>query len=129
MPFGNSRGQGFNDSGIVVASKVVIIGAQGELLVYSPSAGANTLILSISGVVGGSLDAYGNHVNFGLNIYDNAGGFFTQYGAGFVTFGTGTGTGGWTANSSFQNDALGNLYLDTAGGGSVFVNGTALTVP
>lgn len=125
MPFGNAVGEGFVNPGTVVASKVIIIGSQGELLVYSPSAGPNKLILSISGVVGGSLDQYGNHVNFGLNIYDNTGGFFSQYGAGFATFGTGSGTGGWTANTSIQNDAGGNLYLNATA--SIFANGVLIS--
>jgi hypothetical protein len=115
-------------SAIILHAGNTIINPDG-MFVYDGPPAAGNLIMSVNGTVGGGTDPYGNNFVFGLGVYDNAGGFFTQYGAGFVTFGTGSLAAGWTANTSFQNDAAGNLYLNTAGGGSVFVNGVALTVP
>jgi len=83
--------------------------------------------VSISGIVGGGTDQFGNHFVFEVGVYDNAGGFFTQLGAGFITFGTGTLAGGWTANTTVENDATGNLQLAATGG--LFFNGTQMTVP
>lgn len=53
-------------SGQVVASRVIIIGTGGELLVYSPTAGAGNLILSIAGNAG--TDPFGNAFPAGLTV-------------------------------------------------------------
>jgi hypothetical protein len=91
---------------------------------YAPVPGAGNLVVSVTSQVGGGLDPYGNHYVFGLGMYDNAGGFFTQMGAGFLTFGTGSLAGGWTANTSIQNDSSGNLFLDA--NVHIFANGTQI---
>lgn len=114
-------------TGQIIASRVIIIGSGGDLFVYEPTAAAGNLKVSISGIVGGGTDQFGNHFVFEVGVYDNAGGFFTQLGAGFITFGTGTLAGGWTANTTVENDATGNLQLAATGG--LFFNGTQMTVP
>lgn len=54
-------------SGQIVARRVIIIGTGGELLVYSPTAGAGNLVASIAGSV--TTDAYGNTVQAGITSY------------------------------------------------------------
>ena len=113
-------------SGQIIARRVIIAGSGGELFVYdSTPPAAGNLILSISGVVGGGTDPFGNHYVFGLGVYDNVGGYFSQYGAGFATFGTGSLSAGWTANTSIQNDSSGNLYLDADG--DIYANGVLIS--
>lgn len=58
-------------TGQVVATRVIIIGPGGELLVYSPTAGAGNLILSIAGSAG--TDAFGNSFPAGLTVGPPAG--------------------------------------------------------
>ena len=50
----------------VVASRVIIIGTGGELLVYSPTAGAGNLLLSVAGSAG--TDSFGNSFPAGLTV-------------------------------------------------------------
>ena len=59
-------------SGQVVASRVIIIGTGGELLVYSPAAGAGNLIVSIAAMPG--TDPYGNAYLEGITAYVTIGG-------------------------------------------------------
>lgn len=54
-------------SGQIVASRVIIIGSGGELLVYSPTAGAGNLIASIAGMPG--TDSFGNAFVEGVAAY------------------------------------------------------------
>lgn len=58
-------------SGQVVAQRVIIIGTGGELLVYSPAAGAGNLILSIAGSAG--TDSFGNTFPAGLTVGPSTG--------------------------------------------------------
>jgi hypothetical protein len=53
--------------GVIVANRVIIIGPGGELLVYSPVAGAGNLIASITGTAG--TDSYGNTFVEGVAAY------------------------------------------------------------
>lgn len=57
---------------VVRASKVIIIGSAGELLVYSPTAAAGNLIASIAGQSG--TDPYGNTFEEGIAAYVTTGG-------------------------------------------------------
>jgi len=115
-------------TGQIVASRVIITGSTGgDLFVYSGAPAAGNLLYSVSGSTVPFLDPKGNHCVPLTGWYDNAGGFFTQIGAGFVTFGTGSLAGGWTANTSVQNDASGNLLLGATG--NLQFNGTVMTVP
>ncbi len=92
---------------------------------YSSTPAAGNLIMSVTPSTTGGLDRFGNHYVPLTGWYDNAGGFFTQMGAGFLTYGTGSLAGGWTANTSVQNDAGGNLYLDATA--SIFANGVLIS--
>jgi len=62
-------------SGVVRARQVIIVGAGGELLVYSPAAAANQLIASIAGA--DFTDAYGNAGFQGIASYNNNGTFYS----------------------------------------------------
>jgi hypothetical protein len=102
---------------------------------YSGTPAAGNLVMSDTNIVGGGTDRFGNHFVFGVGLYDNAGGFFTQLGQGFTTYGTGSLAAGWTANSTVENDGSGNLILGANGAveiqapGGLIVNGTSVTVP
>jgi hypothetical protein len=126
---GGSQGQGVPVSpgspNIVRARQVIIAGPGEELLVYSPAAGAGNLLFSITNSTVPTTDQFGNHIVPLTGWYDNAGGFFTQIGAGFITFGTGSLASGWTANTSIQNDASGNLNLNA--NASIFANGVLIS--
>jgi len=102
---------------------------------YSGAPAAGNLVMSNTNIVGGGTDRFGNHFVFGVGLYDNAGGFFTQLGEGFTSYGTGSLAAGWTANSTVENDGSGNLILGANGAveiqapGGLIVNGTSVTVP
>ena len=53
-------------TGQVVASRVIIIGTGGELLVYTPTAAAGNLLVSIAGSAG--TDSFGNSYPAGLSV-------------------------------------------------------------
>lgn len=91
---------------------------------YSSTPAAGNLIMSVTPSTTGGLDRFGNHYVPLTGWYDNAGHFFTQMGAGFLTYGTGTLAAGWTANTSIQNDASGDLFLNATA--SIFANGTLI---
>jgi hypothetical protein len=58
MPFGNAVGEGFTNSGIVIANKVIIFGANEGLWVYNGTPGlGNPPIFWASS---GASDPYGN---------------------------------------------------------------------
>jgi hypothetical protein len=95
------------------------------LFFYSPSEGAGNLIMSVTASTTGGTDAFGNHYVPLTGWYDNSGHFFTQMGAGFLTYGTGSLAAGWTANTSIQNDASGDLFLDATA--SIFANGVLIS--
>lgn len=99
---------------------------------YSPSPGAGNLVFSITASLTGGVDQFGNHFVPLTGWYDNTGGFFTQIGAGFVTVGTGSLAGGWTANASIQNDGSGDLTITATAnlllnGSTVQINGSSST--
>ena len=111
---------------VIVATKVIIIGPNGELLVYNPSAGLNNLVASVTGTA--KTDA-GNSVLPGLTGYSKAGGnyFATQVGGGTVSniiFSEATTEAGpWTAEasitaSSAQLSVNGNSGIVLSTGGS-----------
>lgn len=95
------------------------------LFIYSGPPAAGNLILSVSGTVGGGTDGFGNHYVFGVGVYDNSGDFFTQEGAGFITYGTGTLAAGWSANATIQNDSGGDLFLQALG--TITANGIIIS--
>lgn len=102
-------------TGQVVARRVIIIGTGGELLVYTPTAGAGTLINSVAGAA--TTDNYGNNVLSGSATYGP--GFATSMQAGIVQFYTGSLAGGWTAAGSVGTDSLGDILLLAALGRTV----------
>jgi hypothetical protein len=110
---------------VVRARQVIISGPGEELLVYSGAPALGNLLFSVTNLTVPGTDELGNHIVPLTGWYDNAGGFFTQIGAGFITFGTGSLAAGWTANASIQNDGSGNLNINATG--SVLINGSANT--
>jgi hypothetical protein len=107
-------------TGQVVASRVIIIGTGGELLVYTPTAGAGNLIASVSGAA--TSDTFGNQVLQGVASYQST--FANAIIGGAVLFYTGTEAGGWTFVSQVETDSSGDLLLDATG--HVFANGTQI---
>jgi len=101
-------------TGQVVASRVIIIGSGGELLVYSPTQGAGNLIASIAGTTG--TDPFGNNFLSGTASYGSA--FAASLLGGAVQYYTGSLAGGWTATAIIEADSLGNLLI-AAGAGRV----------
>jgi hypothetical protein len=66
--YGNAFPQGIlATKGLIQGPQVVIAGANGELLVYSPAGGAGNLIASIAGQAG--TDQYGNSFLTGVSSY------------------------------------------------------------
>jgi hypothetical protein len=72
----------------IVASRVIIIGSGGELLVYSPTAGAGNLIASIAGQAG--TDPWGNAVVQGVAAYATVAGVTYAIQIGSETVGSNT---------------------------------------
>ena len=74
-------------SGQVVATRVIIIGSGGELLVYSPTAAAGNLVASVAGAAG--TDSFGNSFPEGIAAYVTVSGdtYYIQLGQGSF-FGT-----------------------------------------
>ena len=91
---------------------------------YSGTPAAGNLVMSVTPSTTGGTDGFGNHYVPLTGWYDNAGGFFTQIGAGFVTEGTGSLAAGWTANTTMDNDATGDLLLQATA--HIFANGTQI---
>lgn len=117
---------------VVRARQVIIAGPGQELLVYSGTPALGNLLFSITNSTVPTTDQFGNHIVPLTGWYDNAGGFFTQIGAGFVTFGTGSLATGWTANTSIQNDGSGDLTISAnanllLNGAVVQINGSSST--
>jgi hypothetical protein len=106
----------------VVASRVIIIGTGGELLVYSPTAGAGTLTASIAAAA--TTDQYGNHIVQGTASYGS--GFATSEQAGIIQFYTGSLAGGWTTTGSITTDSLGDIALLAAVGRQVITNNVVI---
>jgi len=133
-PYGNAYPQGLSltagsISGLTITGSTFsgtdfIINSAGAFF-YSAAPAAGNLILSITASTTGGTDSFGNHYVPLTGWYDNSGGFVTQIGAGFVTFGTGSLAGGWTANTSIQNDSSGNLAISA--NGAVSINGSTNT--
>jgi hypothetical protein len=70
MVFGQVATQGFQNPGYVIANQVIIIGSNGELLVYNPSEGPGNLVASI--VAQNGPDSFSNPVLAGVASYGNA---------------------------------------------------------
>lgn len=122
MPAGYIRpdlpGVSAGSNNIVVARRVIIIGSGGELLVYSPSAGAGNLRESIASAA--FIDQYGNHgvsdtASYGSNVASALHG-------GFIQFYNGSLAAGWTSASSVSDDGSGDLFLAPAAGKIVKAN-------
>src|SRR5215472_17197759 len=103
-------------TGQIIATRVIIVGANGDLLVYSslPPAAGN-LIASISGA--GGTDAAGNHFVSGVASY--AATFAASLNAGFVQFYTGSLAGGWTARGYLETGSLGDIIILQVSGRTV----------
>jgi hypothetical protein len=78
-------------TGQIVASRVIIVGAGGELLVYNPSAGAGNLVVSITGQA--TTDPFGNQVRQGVADYVTVAGDEIAVQLGLGSF-AGTGAAG-----------------------------------
>src|ERR1700685_3918734 len=100
MSFGQSRGQGFNNPGEIVATTVIVEGAKGGIFIYSPSPGAGNLIGSWTAQAG--TDAYGNSYPQGLAIFND---FLTIKDPAKIVFSSGLSWEGTAANieSNFLN--------------------------
>jgi hypothetical protein len=127
--YGNSFPQGILATAGIIEGPVFegsdFIINQAGMFFYSATPAAGNLIMSLSNSLAGGVDGFGNKYVFGLCLYDNSGGFITQVGQGFVAFGTGSLSGGWTGNGSIQNDSSGNLYLGALG--SIYANGNLIS--
>jgi hypothetical protein len=75
-------------TGIIIANRVIIAGASGELLVYAPSAGAGNLLASISGQA--TTDSFSNTVEEGIASYATISGQVYAAQLGTVTTASGT---------------------------------------
>jgi hypothetical protein len=96
---------------VIRARQVIIIGSGGELLVYSPTAGAGNLIASIAGAA--FTDPYGNAVVQGVTGYQSPGlGVAVGFVSGEVNFYSGpvSGAGPWTVQWAFTT-LTGQLQL------------------
>lgn len=96
---------------VIVARRVIIIGTGGELLVYSPTAGAGNLIESVAGAA--FTDQYSNQGLAGNASYSSSTATATTVGS--VNFYSGSLAGGWTLQSTVSGDAVGNLQINAAG--------------
>ena len=101
-------------SGQVVASRVIIIGTGGELLVYSPAAGAGNLIASVAGSAG--TDQYGNAEQVAITSYvtGNTGGY-SQLAGGAVNVNAAGAASPVVLNST--TPGVGILFSGTVAGG------------
>jgi hypothetical protein len=109
-------------TGQIVATRVIIVGANGELLVYAPTAGAGNLVASVAGAA--AVDPFGNNLVAGHASY--AGNFATSLNAGFIQFYTGSLAGGWSTTGSIAADTLGDLAILAAAGRSIITNNQTL---
>lgn len=107
MPFGNAVGEGFNNGGTVVASKVIIFGTNGDLLVYQPVPGTGNLIASIAAT--GGTDPYGNTFLAGVVSYLNTG-ELAQLDAGFLQLRP-AGLGVGAASGFIEADVPGDIFM------------------
>jgi len=109
-------------TGQIIATRVIIIGSNGDLLVYSSTPAAGNLIESISGAAG--TDHFGNNFVAGTASY--AATFAAALAAGFVQFYTGSLAGGWTVSGTIETDAFGDIILLAAAGRQVTTNNNTL---
>jgi hypothetical protein len=113
----------------LVASRVIIIGTGGELLIYSPTAAAGNLIGSDAAQPGS--DQFGNAFLAGRASYTqiSAGMFRAEalISGGVSFYSASSAAGPWTSTGSISIDGSGNMQLVAPGG--LFFNGTQITVP
>jgi hypothetical protein len=113
----------------VVASRVLIIGTGGELLIYSPTAAAGNLIGSDAAQPG--VDQFANAFLAGRASYSqiSAGMYraIVLVGGGVSFYSASSAAGPWTSTGSISVDGSGNMQLVAPGG--LFFNGTQITVP
>jgi hypothetical protein len=106
-------------AGTVRATKVIIIGSGGELLVYSPTAAAGNLIASIAGANG--TDTYGNAFVQGVTSYQAPGvGVASGLQGGQIQLYTGpvSGAGPWTSQFSLTTNGA-QVQLNVVGSDSL----------
>lgn len=112
---------------VIVATKVIIIGPNGELLVYNPTVALNNLVASVTGTA--KTDA-GNSVLPGLTGYSKAGGnyFATQVGGGtasnIIFSEASTEAGPWTTEGFIVCDSAG-MTIDSSGAITLQPGGSA----
>jgi hypothetical protein len=113
----------------VIASRVVIVGTGGQLLVYSPVAAAGNLIFSVAAKPG--TDQYKNAFLAGAASYtqETASSFVAValVSGGITFYSAAAAAGPWTTTASISIDGSGNMQLIAPGG--LFFNGTQITVP
>jgi hypothetical protein len=110
-------------TGQIIARRVIIIGAGGELFVYSPTAAAGNLIASVAGTAG--TDSYGNQFLLGIASY--AIGFASAVTAGAVVFYSGTFSGGWTEQGVIFTSGTQLFLRSISGGVTLDAPGVTLT--
>jgi hypothetical protein len=126
MPFGNAVGEGFVNSGIVIANKVIIEGVNGELLVYSGTAALGNLIVSIAGAAG--TDGVGNNFLEGVTAYTTVSGEQVAIQLGLGSFAGTPAAGLFThdqVNPANSDPFAGSLAPSNAGCNAVIYSGTA----
>ena len=113
----------------LVASRVLIIGTGGELLIYSPTAAAGNLIGSDAAQPGS--DQFGNAWLAGRASYTQISpGMYRAealVSGGVSFYSAASFAGPWTSTGSISIDGSGNMQLTAPGG--LFFNGTQITVP
>jgi hypothetical protein len=126
MPFGNAVGEGFVNSGIVIANKVIIEGTNGELLVYSGTPALGNLIVSIAGSAG--TDGVGNPFLEGVTAYTVLGGHTIAVELGLGSFAGTPAAGLFTHDETAPANSdpfAGSLTSSNAGCNAVIYSGTA----
>lgn len=115
--------------GQVVASRVLIIGTGGELLIYSPTAAAGNLIGSdaaqpgVDGFMNAFLAGRSSYTQIMTGVYRAV----SLVGGGVSFYSAASFAGPWTTTGSISIDGSGNMQLTAPGG--LFFNGTQITVP
>ena len=135
MPFGNAVGEGFNNSGIVIANKVIVFGPGQGVFVYSgtPALGNPPT----EAMTNNTVDPYGNAVNPGVS--SRSGSIFSQLINGVInfmvtgqfspgsigTFGI-SGECGITSGLATNTDSAANIVVDSAQASGIAVSLIAL---
>lgn len=116
MSIGQFPGMGFQNPEKVIATEVIIIGDDGELLVYNPTEAAGDLVDSIAAV--DSTDSVGNAIIPHITSYNPTTGQAASLNAAALQFLTGPtgGAGPWTVKSLIELQSNDGLILGFGSG-------------